>query len=58
MTKNYILEGFLIVGGKTVITAAVGWRNAPAPIQNVLNIGHQKLLDSLNIPASCSAVVK
>ncbi len=53
-----VLEGFLIVGGRTVITAALGWKNAPAPIQNVLTEGHQKLLDALNIPASCSGIVK
>lgn len=53
-----ILEGFLIVGGKTVITAALGWKNAPAPIQNILTTGHKQLLDALNVPASCSAVVK
>ncbi|SRR5258708_21863460 len=53
-----VLEGFLIVGGRTVITAALGWKNAPAPIQSVLTEGHQKLLDALNIPASCSGIVK
>ncbi|SRR5258708_4009827 len=53
-----ILEGFLIVGGKTVITAALGWKNAPAPIQSVLTEGHQKLLDAMNIPASCSGIIK
>src|SRR5260221_11210888 len=53
-----VLEGFLIVGGKTVITAALGWKNAPAPIQNVLATGHKQLLDVLNVPASCSAIVK
>ena len=53
-----ILEGFLLIGGKTVITAALGWKSAPAPILNVLNTGHKQLLDALNVPASCSGIVK
>ena len=28
-----ILEGFLIIGGKTVVTEILGWKNAPKPIK-------------------------
>ncbi len=55
---SLIVEGFLLVGGRTVITAAIGWKNAPAPIQNILTTGHKQLLDALNVPASCSANLK
>src|SRR5512146_2596014 len=27
-----ILEGFLLIGGRTAITEVLGWKNAPAPI--------------------------
>lgn len=53
-----VLEGFLLVGGRTVITGLLNWKHAPAPVQNVLTTGHQKLLDALNVPASCSGIVK
>ncbi len=53
-----VLEGFLIVGGKTVVTTLLGWKNAPKPIQTVLDEGHAKLLDTLGVPASCSGTLK
>lgn len=53
-----VLEGFLIVGGKTAITAALGWKNAPKPILSAIDSGHKKLLDALNVPASCSGTLK
>jgi hypothetical protein len=53
-----ILEGFLIVGGRTVITGMLNWKNAPAPIQSALSVGHEKLLEALSVPASCSGIVK
>lgn len=53
-----ILEGFLIIGGKTVVTGLLNWRGAPPQIQKVLDDGHKKLLDTLNVPASCSGNLK
>ncbi len=53
-----VLEGFLIIGGKTVVTGLLSWKNAPPQVQNVLNEGHAKLLDTLNVPASCSGIIK
>ena len=44
-----ILEGFLIVSGKTVVTEILGWKNAPKPILNVLNLGRDKLINVLGI---------
>ena len=42
-----ILEGFLIIGGKTVITQVLGWKNAPKPVANLLEIGRDKLIQVL-----------
>ena len=53
-----VLEGFLLIGGRTVVTSLLGWKNAPKPIVGVLSAGHQKLLDTLGVPASCSGIVK
>ncbi|SRR5258708_4989365 len=53
-----VLEGFLLIGGKTVITGLLSWKTAPPIVANVLNSGHQRLLDVLNVPASCSGTLK
>ena len=42
-----LLEGFLLVGGKTVVTELLGWKNAPKPIKNVLDLGKEKLVTVL-----------
>jgi len=44
-----ILEGFLLIGGKTVLTEALGWENAPKPIQVALDSGRSKLIQVLGI---------
>jgi len=44
-----ILEGFLIIGGKTFFTEIIGWKNAPKPLVNVLDLGRQKLVDVLGV---------
>jgi hypothetical protein len=44
-----IFEGFLIISGKTAVTEILGWRNAPKPILNVLNLGRDKLINVLGI---------
>lgn len=44
-----ILEGFLIIGGKTAIIEVLGWKNAPKPISNVLDLGREKLVNVLGI---------
>lgn len=44
-----ILEGFLILGGRTLFTEIVGWKNAPKPILNVLDAGRDKLVDVLGV---------
>ena len=47
-----ILEGFLIIGGRTVLTEIVGWKNAPKPLVNVLDAGKEKLVEVLGITDS------
>lgn len=42
-----ILEGFLIIGGRTALTEFLGWRNAPKPIQTALDTGREKLVEVL-----------
>lgn len=42
-----ILEGFLLIGGRTVITELLGWRNAPKPISIALDAGRGKLIQVL-----------
>ncbi len=44
-----ILEGFLIIGGKTALTEVVGWKNAPQPILSALDAGRSKLVSVLGV---------
>ena len=44
-----ILEGFLIIGGRTAITEVLGWKNAPKPVQVVLDSGRNQLIQVLGI---------
>ncbi len=44
-----ILEGFLIIGGRTAITSVLGWKNPPAPISIALEAGRNKLIQVLGI---------
>ena len=42
-----VLEGFLIIGGKTALTQVLGWKNAPKPVANLLEVGRNKLIQVL-----------
>lgn len=44
-----VLEGFLLVGGRTALTGVLGWKNAPAPISLALDAGRSKLIQVLGI---------
>jgi len=44
-----ILEGFLIIGGKTAVTELLGWHNAPKPVTVALDKGKEKLVDVLGV---------
>ncbi len=47
-----ILEGFLLIGGKTALTEVLGWKNAPKPLSVVLDAGRSKLIQVLGIETS------
>ena len=42
-----IVEGFLLLGGRTVLTELLGWENAPKPISTALDEGRGRLIDVL-----------
>lgn len=44
-----VLEGFLILGGRTFLTVILGWRNAPKPVLTVLDAGRDKLVNVLGV---------
>ena len=44
-----IIEGFLIIGGRTALTEVLGWKNAPAPLAQILDAGRGKLVQVLGI---------
>jgi hypothetical protein len=44
-----ILEGFLIIGGRTAITEILGWENAPKPLLSAIDSGREKLVDVLGV---------
>ena len=51
-----LLEGFLLIAGRTALTEFLGWKDAPKPISTVLDLGKEKLsevlIDSGEIPVS------
>ena len=42
-----ILEGFLLISGRTAFTQLLGWHDAPKPIGHALDLGREKLVDVL-----------
>lgn len=44
-----IIEGFFLLGGRTLLTEIIGWENAPKPIVRVLDVGREKLVDVLGV---------
>jgi len=42
-----ILEGFLLIGGRTAITELLGWKNPPKPVSVALDAGKDKLINVL-----------
>lgn len=44
-----ILEGFFIIGGRTLFTEILGWKNAPKPISTALDVTRAKLVDVLGV---------
>jgi hypothetical protein len=50
-----ILEGFLLIGGKTALTEVLGWKNPPAPLAQVLDAGRSQLIQVLGIKTQIPA---
>lgn len=44
-----IVEGFFIIGGRTILTEFLGWKNPPKPVGKALDIGREKLVDVLGV---------
>lgn len=42
-----IIEGFLIIGGRTAFTEILGWKNPPKPVSVALDAGRGKLMKVL-----------
>jgi hypothetical protein len=42
-----ILEGFLWLGGRTVLTTVLGWKNPPKPVATTLETGREHLREVL-----------
>ena len=53
-----IIEGFLLVGGKTAFISVLGWENPPAPIGGVIDSGHGKLVELLQEEVSVEKLHK
>ena len=55
-----ILEGFLILGGRTLFTEILGWKDAPKPISTILDSGRNRLIKVLGeteeVPSSFAEV--
>lgn len=47
-----LLEGILIVSGRTFLTEILGWENAPKPISTALDEGRNKLIEVLGVTDS------
>lgn len=49
-----VLEGFLLLSGRTFLTTILGWKNAPTPIQDVLGVGNSKLRQVIGVSTLAS----
>ena len=47
-----VVEGFFIVGGSTVLTRTLGWKNAPKPIQTFIDSGRSEFIKVLGASTS------
>lgn len=44
-----VVEGFLVLGGRTIFTEIVGWENAPKPVVSFLDMGRERLVEVLGV---------
>lgn len=54
-----IIEGFLLIGGRTALTEVLGWKNAPKPIQVAIDQSRERFISVLGVtdevPSSSAA---
>lgn len=50
-TLALFLEAMLLVGGRTLITETLGWKDAPKPISNALDVARTRLVEVLGVTA-------
>lgn len=51
----FVIEGFLLIGGRTVFTELLGWESAPKPISTALDSGRERLVDVLGVSQEISS---
>ncbi len=51
-TLALLIEAVLLVGGKTAITELLGWKNAPKPISNAIEISRSRFVEVLGVNSS------
>lgn len=44
-----ILEGFLIISGKSLLVEVIGWKNPPKPVSTALDAGKERLINVLGM---------
>ncbi len=47
-----VLEGFLLLSGRTFLTTILGWKTAPTPLQDALTAGNDKLKEVIGASTS------
>ncbi|OGM26517.1 hypothetical protein A2628_03190 [Candidatus Woesebacteria bacterium RIFCSPHIGHO2_01_FULL_40_22] len=53
-----IIEGFLLVGGRTIFTEVLGLRSVPKPLSTILDIGRARMVKVLGVEDEVPANVK
>lgn len=51
-TLALLIEAILLVGGKTVITELLGWKDAPKPISSAIEISRSHFVEVLGVNSS------
>ena len=53
-TMALVIEAVLLVGGRTMLTEVLGWKDAPKPISNALEASRSHLVDVLGVTDTVS----
>ena len=52
-----ILEGFLVIGGRTALTEFLGWKNPPKPVADLVDMSREKIVDVMGVTAEIPSSV-